>query len=192
MRLKPLDCTKHEYKTVASQFLQSMSGSTIIRIEEIINHKLRYKCVNELNLLKAKHVLKPDMGYVRDLFHGTNKTPPETIYSSEAGFMIQYSSPDGRYGSGIYFAKKASYSDNYAYKTVDAKSGAPVKQIMLVKVITANVYDAPNALRDIRTAPWVDENTEMYDSVKGKSNGEDIYMVYENSRACPAYLITYQ
>jgi hypothetical protein len=31
-----------------------------------------------------------------------------------------------------------------------------------------------------------------YNSVKGHTNGSDVYMVYENSLAYPEYLITYK
>ena len=33
---------------------------------------------------------------------------------------------------------------------------------------------------------------ERYDSIKGNTGGSDIYIVYENSRAYPDYLITFE
>ena len=32
----------------------------------------------------------------------------------------------------------------------------------------------------------------QYDSVNGETNGSIVYMIYENSRAYPEYLITYE
>lgn len=33
---------------------------------------------------------------------------------------------------------------------------------------------------------------DRYDSVKGFTNGSDVYMVYSNKKAYPSYLITYK
>jgi len=48
------------------------------------------------------------------MYHGTSKTPPEIIYSSEEGFDVSYSNI-GMWGKANYFAKNASYSNAYAY-----------------------------------------------------------------------------
>ena len=32
---------------------------------------------------------------------------------------------------------------------------------------------------------------ELYDSVKGHTNGSDIFVIYDHEKAYPAYLITY-
>ena len=32
----------------------------------------------------------------------------------------------------------------------------------------------------------------QYDSVNGETNGSIVYMIYENSRAYPEYLVTYE
>ena len=34
-------------------------------------------------------------------------------------------------------------------------------------------------------------STVKYDSVKGFTNGSDVYMIYTNKKAYPEYLITY-
>jgi hypothetical protein len=50
---------------------------------------------------------------LKDLYHGTGKTPPEDIYQSEEGFNLIYSN-DGMWGRANYFAFNSSYSNNYA------------------------------------------------------------------------------
>jgi hypothetical protein len=34
--------------------------------------------------------------------------------------------------------------------------------------------------------------SEKYDSIKGNTNGSDVWILYENGRAYPSYLISYQ
>ena len=49
-----------------------------------------------------------------EMYHGTSGTPPATIYSSEEGFDMTYSS-EGMWGHANYFAKNSSYSNAYAF-----------------------------------------------------------------------------
>ena len=50
------------------------------------------------------------------MFHGSREIDPLVIATSEAGLDMRYSSPNGAYGSGIYFADNAAYSHTYAYR----------------------------------------------------------------------------
>ena len=56
------------------------------------------------------------MYFCKILFHGTSKTDPEKIYNQNVGFDLRYAN-SGIWGNAIYFAKKASYSDKYAFNT---------------------------------------------------------------------------
>ena len=40
---------------------------------------------------------------IMNLYHGTGKTPPETIYTSEEGFNLNFSN-EGFWGKANYFA----------------------------------------------------------------------------------------
>ena len=46
------------------------------------------------------------------LWYGTSKTMPNLIYEGEVGFDSRFSEA-GYYGIAVYFAKNASYIDNY-------------------------------------------------------------------------------
>ena len=49
-------------------------------------------------------------------------TDPSLIYKGEEGFDIKFSSA-GLWGKGIYFAERASYSDQYAFKLPNGDRG---------------------------------------------------------------------
>jgi len=95
-----------------------------------------------------------------------------------SGWKINFASDKNQWGSGTYFASDASYSAGYAYQ--DKKSGN--KLIFLAKVITGlglqclenkNIKDIPKG----------------YNSIVGWRHGSWIYVLYDNSLACPWYLI---
>jgi hypothetical protein len=48
------------------------------------------------------------------LWHGTRKLKPDRIYRGNEGFDISFAR-EGLWGKGLYFATKASYSDDYCY-----------------------------------------------------------------------------
>jgi hypothetical protein len=61
--------------------------------------------------------------------------------------------------------------------------------VFLAYVITGNSIDLPSnsALR----APPADATGKPHDSVKGHTGGSDIYIVYENLKCYPGYLVKY-
>jgi hypothetical protein len=165
-------------------------STRVITIQEVVNHQLRFRCDVSLHLVKQKYVLSgEDITWVRALFHGTGATPPEKIYTSEIGFMQQLSGV-GTYGRGTYFAWDARYSDSRAFRTSEGN-----KQLILAQVITAKEYRCLQPDTSLTTTPYLpNSTTERFDSLRGKAgNGvDDIWVVYENTRAYPSYLITYQ
>lgn len=51
------------------------------------------------------------------LWHGTRTATPESIYCNKSGegFDVTYSNDSCMWGKGVYFAKTAKYSNDYAY-----------------------------------------------------------------------------
>ena len=102
---------------------------------------------------------------------------------------MRYSN-SGMWGQGIYFAVNASYSKNgYSFKNNDG-----TKSIFYAKVALGEfVQLQPN--HSYRIPPEKPDKkkfaVERYDSIKGNTGGSDIFIVYENSRAYPSYLITF-
>ena len=100
-------------------------------------------------------------------------------------------SNQGMWGTGIYFAVNAQYSlGGYAYKNNDGS-----KSIFYVRVAVGDDITLPKngsyKIPPEKPAASGRFAVERFDSIKGNTNGSDIYIVYENSRAYPDYLITF-
>jgi len=189
-----------EFKNVKKLFHRSMPMNPVVSVQKITHHHLRFQFETELEALKKKYHKAPYNNLIRHLFHGTSRTDPMKIYNSEKGFLIQFSSIDNKWGSGVYFAENASYSGRkYSYKPPNQTTTTNTKQyqMLLAEVIVGNVFysDKPTIFKVPPTlptgVPWQKFEDERYDSVCGLDHGSKIYVVYENSRAYPAYLITY-
>jgi len=132
--------------------------------------------------------------FTRLLWHGTNKTEPHIIYNGEKGFMIQHAS-EGYWGVGTYFAERACYSHFYAYNVKDQPG---YRQLFLAEVIVGeSIFLKPD--RGLRVPPIKPNRTgstdiavERYDSVEGVTGGSRVWIVYENNRGYPTYLVTYK
>ena len=119
------------------------------------------------------------------LWHGTRATPPKSIYEGEVGFDTRFSAA-GMWGIAIYFSKNALYSNSYCYTLPSGE-----KQFFLAEVLLGDYPLLPsnNALRMPPNNPA--NNNVVFDSVKGHTNGSDVYMVYLSNKAYPRYLVTY-
>jgi hypothetical protein len=100
--------------------------------------------------------------------------------------MMQYSA-EGMWGKGLYFADNASYSDDYANSI---HSGAGQRSFFLVKLLAGEEVHLPSdgSLRVCPDKP----GGGRYDTVTGTTAGSKVYIVYENGRAYPEYLVTYR
>ena len=121
----------------------------------------------------------------KELFHGTRSTDPVRIYDSEDGFDMRFSG-NGLYGQGSYFAENSSYSDIFSFSRPSGE-----KQMFLAKVLTG---DSANISPDssLRMPPVKQSSGGLrYDSVTGISMQSRIYVIYNNDKSYPLYLITY-
>lgn len=88
------------------------------------------------------------------------------------------------WGMGLYFAEKASYSNAYAFRTAQGQ-----KSILLAKLLAGEEVhlQSDSTLRMPPDKP----DGRRYDTVTGTTGGSKVYIVYENGRAYPEYLVTY-
>ena len=141
----------------------------------------------------ARHDIDPNE---HSVWHGTRSIEPSVIHSdTQDGFMMQFSRA-GLWGRGIYFANKSSYSHNYSFK-----AQTPVgdeREMFLAKLLVGNAVemkrDTPEreSLCESLTVPPVNPHTGLkYNTVTGWTGGSHVYVVYENGRAYPDYLVRY-
>ena len=178
-----------EWEHIERRFHSTMSSHKILKITRIQN-----KWLWEKYAFQKKRLDRKNRGLINEmeLFHGTQSNDPKLIYEGEDGFDMRYGA-QGMWGVANYFAVSASYSDNYAHQTLTGK------EIFLVKVLTGSSYDCPpdETLRMPPAKPGAQEGNDIqvsqmkYDTVTGHTSGSQVFMTYDNDKAYPAYLITY-
>jgi hypothetical protein len=123
------------------------------------------------------------------LFHGTGDTDPELIWGDrEGGFNINYSSANNMLGMGVYFAQSAQYSHSYRHKSPKGTSSMLLCSVIVGESQQMAMTRSNAAVRDT----GMKGNGLRYESVCGKHEICDIYVVYKDKRAYPHYLIHYQ
>lgn len=166
-----------------------------IGVARIQNKSLWAKFSMEKRLMEHKN---NGVSNEKFLFHGTRAVPPAHIYDSEEGFDIRFCC-SGKWGIGCYFAERADYSECFAHRNSEG-----AVEILIAKVITGFSHTAINGNSSLRLPPAkkglfanseihksrVGSSRDRYDSVVGLSGRSDIYTVYNNSHAYPAYVIT--
>ncbi|CDW78868.1 u box domain-containing protein [Stylonychia lemnae] len=162
---------------------QRMTNSRIIQIEKIYNRDVYDKFIQELKRMIRKYPNKKITDMVKHLFHGTKNTDPFNIYGSEDGFDIRYSNA-GAYGNGIYFANNSAYSNTFTHQTQNGNC----QMFVALVLIGDSVQQGPGQYRIPPNKPG--STVEKYDSINNGAGGH--YIIYDNSRAYPGYLITYK
>ena len=177
-----------EWSDVMKRIQATLQGARIVSL-----HRIQNKWLWDAYMQSKKRLSIKNGNRINEklLFHGTRQTPPEKIYRSEKGFDFRFAR-QGLWGEGTYFAVNASYSHDYSY-TVNQRS-----QMFLALVLTGESHSC-NQDTSLKQPPKKgggnqDDNMfadERYDSVRGQTQGSEIFVIYEHDKAYPAYLITY-
>lgn len=185
--LKIVSPNSSEFAKVLSLMLDTLLNVRIIKLQRIQNKWLWNKYSHHREQMKEKN---QGMVNEKDLFHGTRNVDPKDIYACEEGFDMRFSA-QGMWGRGNYFAVNASYSDRYAHRTTDGH------QMFLAKVVVGATFACPRGDSRLTMPPKKQSNNtslfegERYDSVLGYTQGSEVYIIYDNQKAYPFYLITY-
>lgn len=182
----PVDLTSDEAAGIIQKMSETLQGLVVYQIERVQNLVAYHKYMKEKQLLQHKYAGE-EVAVEKYLFHGTRLTEPTTLMEAEEGFDMRFSN-SGMWGKGVYFAEKASYSDDYAHTLCHPNSH--VKQVFYAKVLVGKAYNT-NPERSIVVPPINEETKQRYDSVEGETRGTQVHIVYDNGRCYPQYLITY-
>merc|ERR1719229_1041256 len=134
----------------------------------------------EKSLLKLK---KGDENKVNkvELFHGTKSQPVMDIVQKE-GFRKEFNTA-AAYGKGTYFARDARYSIGYSHK--DAQS---VYKMFLCSVLAGEWTKGTQAY-ELKSWPKKQSDGLLYDSLVDNVQAPSIYVIHEDVRALPKYII---
>ena len=121
-----------------------------------------------------------------------------------------HGNPDAFYSGGSYFARKASYSHHYAYRSDDVAGAAANPQGPFHHLILAQVLCGRSKREQ---EPWPQEQRrrpgywkavlgDQFDSVLGgphlprpgapAADRSEMYVVYTSSQTLPEYVVSYQ
>jgi hypothetical protein len=115
---------------------------------------------------------------------------------------ISYSSGESFSSRGIYFAETSVYSHHFAFKPANhlirgmtswnerPNSRSDEFEIFRVKLLVGQASTIPES-HALTMPPLNPANGLRYDTLKGSRNGSPIWIVYENGRAYPDYLVRY-
>ena len=193
--LKEVPPDSAEFNKVLLLMQKTMPTVRISKLERIQNKWLWNRYSQHCEEIKEKNggVLME-----KELFHGTGVNDPQLIYKGEEGFDMRFCNT-GMWGRGIYFTSSAKYSDRYAF-TSRGGGIAGSRQMFLARVNIGETHECPPD-RNLTMPPMkpsqastsssVQFSLVRYDSVTGVTSGSQVYIVYDNRKAYPLYLITY-
>ena len=202
-----LDKNGQEFNFAQSLLHKSVPQSQVLNVYRIQNLYLWEKYQKEIQKVKY------EKGSAEEnwLFHGSRANNPKNLYVN--GFDISFASDGGSFGRGIYFARQAVYSYSGYCFSANGKG-----YIFLAKVLTGK-YFCPSShnlkknkgkarknaslLRNnvfggrMNKPPLYDEEKFIYyDSVTdvdniNNSHTSQMFIIYENDKAYPYYLIEF-
>jgi len=180
LKLDVLNKNSNDYTLCESIFKKTLNSSTLVSITRIQNTELWKNYCFAKYQLKTKGNSEEKM-----LFHGTRTTDPKLIYEGkEEGFDMRFAQ-DGMWGRAIYFHTNASFSNDFRFTT-----NSRTNIMLLAKVLVGNIATRKND-SSLRFPPFLENSKkDRYDSIK--SNFDERYMIYNNLRAYPAFIIEYK
>ena len=187
MELTLVRQNSQKWNNIVGMVHETIPAAQVTQIHCVQNRQLWEKYTLERN-----HMENRNNGIVNEklLFHGTRKNDPKTVALSLRGIDFRFSRRDHQllWGQGAYFAVKASYSDRYSYINLAINA----RQIIIAKVLTGHSCLLKNSdPRLTHPPPLFHGSNLLYDTVCGHNAGSDIYVVYDQDRSYPAYIITY-
>ena len=192
-KLVILGSNEEEYKRVSDSFKKTLPNNTITSIKRIQNSELflfYQEHVSKIKKMKERRggmQLTGNEPFEKFLWHGTKNTNPmELVDRTTSGLSTQYASESCMWGKGVYFAENASYSINYSFSENNCR------YMLYCKVFVGEYIEMPPK-QSLKEPPYRDEARRiMYDSVKGNTGGSDVYILYENNRNYPFYLVEFK
>lgn len=178
-KLIELDSSSEEYKKVKVDFQRTMPRAAIKRICRVQNPSLW-----ELYQWQKDLMQKTNGGKAADerfLYHGTSKKDIDAI--CQQNFDWRICGLHGTvYGKGSYFARDASYSDNYC------GTDSHTKTMFLARVLVGEfTVGSSDYVR-----PPMKDSQNFYDSCVNNSSNPSIFVIFEKQQIYPEYLIEYQ
>eukprot|EP01084_Bolivina_argentea_P283693 485959_1 len=180
-QLRRIDLSVGIGKEVKKLFDKTVSSYKIVKIESVENQMLYDAFLDEKKKL-SKLVGRTKLN-VKNLFHGTKSESVMDAIQIE-GFRKEFSNT-AVFGQGSYFAKNAKYSVNYA-----APMSNGIRKMFMCKVICGK---STKGCKSYGLKSWPKKkNGLMYDSLVNDEKNPTIFVIHENYRCYPLFVIYFK
>ncbi|XP_033757570.1 protein mono-ADP-ribosyltransferase PARP14-like [Pecten maximus] len=163
-------------------FLAPQYGShQIIKIQRIQNKSLYQQYSAKKQELFTRNKKDPE----KWLWHGTS---PDTVKKiAMKGFDRSYCGKNATaYGSGVYFAVNASYSIGYCQA-----DGSGQKHMFYTRVLTGESCPGHSGMKYLPDRKGA-QGPFTFDSATNSTSAPSMYIIFHDSQAYPAYLISFK
>lgn len=183
-----LENESEEYREVSRRFHETMPEhqASIVMVEKIWNEELLERYQRKRERIKKKLEAKRHDQIAKLLFHGTSSDVVDAICKQNFDHRLR-GKHGTKYGEGSYFARDASYSNNYS-----SLSGEKTRFMFLAFVLTGE-YKLGG--QDFRRPPLKDPNnpaSDLYDSCVDDEYQPTIFVIFNDEQCYPSYLIKYE
>ncbi|XP_041057603.1 protein mono-ADP-ribosyltransferase PARP12-like isoform X1 [Carcharodon carcharias] len=179
-KLVLLPKSSEEYKRVQALFQRTMRNNVIQKIERIQNQALW-----EVFQWQKEQMMKKNGGkevVEKHLFYGWNSSPITSVCEGNIDWRTCGTHGEG-YGKGSYFARDASYADNYF------STNSATKTMILARVLVGQFF---KGRADYCRPPSKDAtHTNLYDSCTDNDANPSIFVIFEKHQIYPEYVIEY-
>ncbi|XP_061180451.1 protein mono-ADP-ribosyltransferase PARP15-like [Saccostrea echinata] len=172
----------NEYQEVMSRFKASSKSSVkVSEIRRVQNPFLYQQYVVKRKEIEVKNGKDPQQW----LWHGTYPDTVDKVINN--GFNRGYCGRNGtRYGAGVYFAVNASYSAGYSRLDSDG-----LKHMFSVQVATG-AHCVGNSSMNVLPPKHGAGSHVTYDSASDNLCNPEMYVIFHDSQAYPAYHIIFR
>ncbi|XP_078378802.1 uncharacterized protein LOC144661949 isoform X2 [Oculina patagonica] len=180
-----LDASSAEFNDVEQLLRKTMNHLAVIEsIERVQNPLLWEKYCRNKETMIAVAALNQHQVNEKSLFHGTSPRSVEAICANnfDPSLHRRY-----KFGKGTYFAVNASYSHYYASRDIDLS-----QFIFLAKVLVGSYTKGRSSYRRPPQKQPSNPESDRYDSCVDHNVNPTIFVVFDNNRFYPEYVIKYR
>ena len=105
---------------------------------------------------------------------------------------MKFSSISSMWGVGLYYAVNAKYSKDYSHKHLNHPQATSTKGVKGMFLASVNLGDVANVPQSDPNRGSLKRPPNNKDSVKGNTNGSDVYIIYANKQAYPKFYVEYE
>ncbi|XP_038616010.1 LOW QUALITY PROTEIN: protein mono-ADP-ribosyltransferase PARP10 [Tachyglossus aculeatus] len=188
VRLEPLEESGEEFQKIIRDFYGSLDDAheiRVVKVERLLHPLLQRQYELQRQRLER---LCPRRPVERTLYHGTSAqaVPEICLHGFSRNFCGLHAA---LYGQGVYFAAQAGLSVQDQYSPCDARG---YKAVFVARVLTGEYTAGKAGLRapPLRQGPG--SAPLRYDSVVDCPRQPSIFVIFHDTQAVPAFLITCQ